>query len=400
MKIAYFDCFAGAAGDMILGAFLDAGLSWEQLQADLALLPCRGFRLERKRVSKQGIAGVQVDVIVEQEEKPRHLQDIRAILHGSALPEAVRDRSLAIFQRLAEAEARVHGSTVEEIHFHEVGATDAIIDVVGASCAFWRLGIEEAYASPLNVGSGFLRSGHGLLPVPGPATLELLRGVPVYSRDAEVELLTPTGAAILTSCCRHFGVMPPLRVIGSGYGAGSRDLALPNLLRVTIGEKEETPVEGKACLRAEALMMEANIDDMNPEFYDYLITELLAAGAMDVFLQPVQMKKNRPAATLCVLLHPEDEARFRQRIFSETTTLGLRTYPVAKHMLAVESLVLQTSLGQARIKIGRQEGKICTASPEYEDCRRLAREHGLPLKEVYARLTEECRRRQGNDEQR
>ncbi len=388
MKIAYFHCFAGAAGDMILGALLDAGLPWEDLQGDLALLGLPGFRLERERVLRQGIAGTHCRVIVAEELCHRSLRDIHALFEQSALPEAVREKSLRIFTRLAEAEARVHGTTVEEIAFHEVGALDAIVDVVGAVAGLQRLGLEEVYASPINVGSGFARSSHGIIPVPGPATLELLAGVPIYSREAEKELLTPTGAAILTTCCRAFGEMPLMRVTGSGYGAGSRDLALPNLLRLIIGEQ---PAGGAVPgprygghHQGPALMMEANIDDMNPEFYDHLMARLFAEGAMDVFLQTIQMKKNRPAVTFCVLMRPEDEDKFRRMIFAETTTLGLRVYPVTKHMLPYEIVTLETSLGPARVKVARQDGRICNVAPEYEECRRLAQEHNLPLKEVYA----------------
>ncbi len=401
MKIAYFHCFAGAAGDMILGALLDAGLPWEQLQADLSLLPCRGFTLERERVAKQGICGTQLRVIVTEDEEHRRLREIRTILEKSALPDRVREKSLQIFTRLAEAEARVHGTTAEEIIFHEVGSLDAIVDVVGAVAGLQRLGIEEVYASPLNVGGGFSRSAHGLIPAPGPATLELLRGVPVYSRGVEKELLTPTGAAIITACACAFGDMPPLTLLSSGYGAGMHDLAIPNLLRVTIGEKltgftAEAGAEDEAGRRqAPALMMEANIDDMNPEFFDYLITGLLEAGAMDVFLQTIQMKKNRPAVTLCVLMRPEDRGRFCRHIFAETTTLGVRVYPVTKYMLPYEIITIATALGPARVKVARQEGVICNLAPEYDDCRRLAKEKGLPLKEVYETVKETARRHLG-----
>jgi hypothetical protein len=418
MKIAYFHCFAGAAGNMILGALLDAGLSLEQLKADLNQLPCRGFRLEMERVSKCGISGTKLNVIVDDRESHRRLANIKAILDRSALPASVREQSIRIFYRLAEAEAKVHGMTVDQIRFHEVGAIDAIVDVVGATIGLWRLGIEEVYASPLNVGGGFAGSSHGIIPVPGPATLELLKDVPTYSKYAEKELLTPTGAAILTTCCRSFGDMPPMRVIGSGYGAGDYDLSIPNLLRVTIGEKISLPTPSfdkggmggfsyklsesgfAAFTDAEeiypqepALMIEANIDDMNPEFYDYLITGLLEAGAMDVFLQTIQMKKNRPAVKLCVLIRPEVADMFRRRIFAETTTLGLRVYPVTKYILPNEIITLQTSLGQLRVKIARQEGKICNLAPEYDDCRRLAEENNLPLKEVYDVIKSEARQK-------
>jgi hypothetical protein len=396
MKIAYFHCFAGAAGDMILGALLDAGLPLSQLEADLAMLPCRGFRLESQRAVKQGICGTQLKVIVTENEEHRRLRDLEALISGSALPEIVREKSLRIFTRLAEAEAVVHGTTADEIIFHEVGALDAVVDVVGAVIGLWRLGIEEVYASPINVGGGFSRTAHGVIPAPGPATMELLKGVPVYSRGMEKELLTPTGAAILATCCRAFGDMPPLIVTGNGYGAGGHDLAIPNLLRVTIGEK--LPACGMAAAadgyhQAPALMLEANIDDMNPEFYDYLMTGLFEAGAMDVFLQTIQMKKNRPAVKLSVLMRPEDLEKLRGQVFAETTTLGLRVYPVTKHMLPFEIITLETALGPARVKIARRQGEICNLAPEYEDCRGLAREMKLPLKEVYDMIKEKARRK-------
>ena len=399
MKIAYFHCFAGASGDMILGALLDAGLPLSQLQADLELLPCQGFRLKTGRAAKQGICGTKLKVIVAENGTHRRLRDMEALIGGSALPEVVREKSIRIFTRLAEAEAKVHGTTAGEIVFHEVGAMDAIVDVVGAVIGFWRLGIEEVYASPVNVGGGFSRTAHGVIPAPGPATMELLKGVPVYSRGMEKELLTPTGAAILTVCCCAFGDMPPLRVTGNGYGAGDHDLAIPNLLRVTIGEKLiANGTAGMAAAeggyhQAPALMMEANIDDMNPEFYDYLMAGLFEAGAMDVFLQTIQMKKNRPAVTLSVLMRPEDLDKFREQIFAETTTLGLRVYPVTKYMLPYEIITLETVLGPARVKIARRQGESCNLAPEYEDCRQLAQENKLPLKEVYDMIKEEARRK-------
>jgi uncharacterized protein (TIGR00299 family) protein len=387
MKIAYFNCFAGAAGDMILGALLDAGLPLDELKADLARLPLEGFRIDTSRVTKHGIVGTKVDVIVHDTKTHRRLKDIKALIGQSGLPAVVQEQSSNIFTRLAEAEAKVHGVKTAAVVFHEVGALDAIVDVVGAVSGLRRLGIEAVYASPINVGGGFARSAHGVIPVPGPATLELLKGVPIYSRGAEKELLTPTGAAILTTCCRSFGDMPLLRVENSGYGAGNHDLDIPNLLGVTIGETLDKNIgatdSADNCQQAPALMMEANIDDMNPEFYDYLMTGLLEAGAMDVFLQTIQMKKGRPAITLCVLMRPEDENKFRRQVFTETTTLGLRVYPVTKHMLPCEIITVATSLGNAKVKIARQEGKICNVAPEYEDCRRLAQENKLPLKAVY-----------------
>jgi uncharacterized protein (TIGR00299 family) protein len=236
MKIAYFDCFAGISGDMILGALIDVGLDWDQFQADLKNLSLEGYRLERKKVRKNGIEGSKVNVIVDGGHESRHLRDIRKIIGDSALPDNVKSKSIEIFSRLAEAEAKVHQTTPECVHFHEVGAVDAIVDVVGSVCGLWRLGVEKVYASPLHTGSGWANSAHGLIPVPAPATMELLRDVPIYSKGIEKELVTPTGAAILTGYCRDFGAIPLMRVEQTGYGAGENDLEIPNLLRLNIGK--------------------------------------------------------------------------------------------------------------------------------------------------------------------
>lgn len=391
MKIAYFHCLAGISGDMTLGALVDAGLDWEQLRSDLAGLSLTGYRLQREKVIKHGISGTKVRVLTEEGHVHRHLSDIREIIGASALPEAVKEKSIRVFTRLAEAEAKVHQTSLEKIHFHEVGGLDAIIDIVGAAVGFWRLGIEEVYASPLHTGNGFTECAHGIMPVPAPATLELLRGVPIYSRNVEKELVTPTGAAIITEYCRNFGDMPLLRVDNTGYGAGDHDLTIPNLLRLTIGEKADQAGSdgqlrygGKGDVRqGEALMMEANIDDMNPEFYDYLINKFLQGGAMDVFLRKIQMKKNRPAIVLSLLIHPHQLEEFYQQIFAETTSIGVRVYPVTKYMLPYEIKTIETKLGPAKVKVARYQESLRNVAPEYEDCRRLAEEREIPLKEVY-----------------
>lgn len=391
MRIAYFDCFAGISGDMILGALVDAGLDWEQFKSDLAKLSVAGYQLEKEKVVKKGISGTKVHVLTEEGHVHRHLQDVQNIISNSALPDIVKEKSIKIFTRIAEAEAKVHQTSIERIHFHEVGALDAIIDIVGSVIGLWRLGIDEVYASPVHTGTGFTECAHGLMPVPAPATMELLQGVPIYSRDIEKELVTPTGAAILTSYCQKFGGMPTMRVTHSGYGAGQRDLAIPNVLRLSIGEKEE-PVgydgdfhhSSKGDVhQGQALMMEANIDDMNPEFYDYLINKFLKAGAMDVFLRKIQMKKNRPGIVLSILLHRHQLEMFYQMIFAETTSIGVRVYPVTKYMLPYEIRTVQTKLGQAKVKIARYQNDVRNVAPEYEDCRRLAEEQQIPLKKVY-----------------
>lgn len=398
MRIAYFDCFAGISGDMILGALVDAGLDLETLKQDLSLLPLEGYRLEAKPVSKMGITGTKVTVITREEKSHRHLADIEAIIKASGLPEEVQNKSIAVFTRLAEAEAKIHGTTPDRIHFHEVGAVDAIVDIVGAVSGLWRLGIEEAYASPLRTGTGFVTCAHGVLPVPAPAALELLKGVPVYGGNIEKELVTPTGAAILTSYCQDYGSLPSMKIGQIGYGAGGWDLPIPNLLRLVIGEKETAAEDpqlrfgGKGEIRAErALMVEVNLDDMNPEFFEHLLEALLAAGAMDVSLVPMQMKKNRPATMLKVLVSPDRLTAIQQVVFRETTSIGLRVYPVEKYMLPYEIIEVTGSwggtplspLGPVRVKVARLGEKVLNIAPEYEDCRRIAGEQGLPLKQVY-----------------
>ncbi len=390
MKIAYFDCFAGISGDMILGALVDAGLEYEQLQADLAKLPLDGYQLEINKVQKQGIGGTKVNVKVDEGHHHRHLSDIRRIIMESSLPEEVKRKSIEIFTRLAEVEAKIHQTEIEHVHFHEVGAVDAIIDVVGAVCGLWRLGIEKVYASSLNTGTGWTKSAHGLIPVPAPATMALLQGVPIYSNGIEKELVTPTGAAILTAYCHDFGPMPQMLAGQTGYGAGNHDLSIPNLLRITLGQE----VEEKACgtkrfgsegdiHQGQALMMEVNIDDMNPEFYDHLVNKLLQAGAMDVFYQNIQMKKNRPANILSILIHHHQVDQFCQLVFAETTSIGLRVYPVTKYMQPCEIMTVETNLGPVKVKVARSKQKVVNIAPEYEDCRNLAEQRQLPIKEVY-----------------
>lgn len=390
MKIAYLDCFSGISGDMTLGALVDAGLDFKLLQHDLAGLALDEYELYEEKVVKQGITGTKVHVMSLEGHVHRHLGDIQDIIQRSSLAAEVKEKSIQVFIRLAEAEAKVHGTTVDQVHFHEVGAVDAIVDIVGAAIGFYRLGIEKVYSSSVHTGTGFVKAAHGVMPVPAPATLELLRGVPVYARDIRQELVTPTGAAILTSYCQDFGPMPEFKVERIGYGAGERDLEIPNMLRLTLGEfvsKEGNPAYGllpKDEIReGRALTLEANIDDMNPEFYEHLFEKLLKAGAMDVYLQNIQMKKNRPATMLTVQIHPERLEEFRSLIFKETTSIGLRVYPITKYMLPYEVRTVETECGPARVKVAFLEGKVCTMSPEYEDCRKLARESGLSLKTVY-----------------
>jgi len=377
MKIAYFDCFAGASGDMILGALMDAGLSLEQLKGELAKLPVTGYDLRVESVARKGIAGSQAFVITEAHTQPRHLHDIQHMIESSRLDTLVKKRSLDIFRRLAEAEAKVHRIGVEQIHFHEVGAVDAIVDIVGAVAGSAVLGIEKIWCSPLNLGAGMVECAHGTLPVPAPATAELIRGFPVYSTGLAGELVTPTGAAILTTLAAEFGPMPAMIPAAIGYGAGSHDRDVPNMLRVVIGEASGSPHCGDR-----VAVGETNVDDMNPQIYDHIMRNLLHRGALDVFLVSAQMKKNRPGTLLTVICAPERIAEFSDFLMKETTTIGIR-WRIDSRVKADRSIEeIQTEYGPVKIKTATVNEKIVNVAPEYEDCRRLASETGKPLKEI------------------
>jgi uncharacterized protein (TIGR00299 family) protein len=380
MKVAYLDCFAGASGDMCLGALLDAGLGLAQLKAEIGKLRLTHYDLQMKKVVKRGIGGSQALVLVESDHHHhRHLQHIEEIISTSGLADAVKQKSLEIFRRLAEAEAKVHQIPIDQVHFHEVGAMDAIIDVVGTVSGLACLGIEKVYCSPLQVGTGTVTCAHGILPVPAPATAELIRGVPVYSSGVAGELLTPTGAALLTTLSSGFGPLPAMTVERIGYGAGTTEPAIPNLLRVIIGEVRE---EVSGFETEQAAVIETNIDDMNPQMYDYLIEKMLNLGALDVFLSPVQMKKNRPGTLLSVICAPEMTKKFSNFIIRETTTIGLR-WRLDNRIKARRSMrEIQTIYGLIRFKIAETGNGSLQAFPEYEDCKRVALEKKVPLLEV------------------
>ncbi|MBT9168726.1 MAG: hypothetical protein DDT19_02074 [Syntrophomonadaceae bacterium] len=381
MKIIYFDCFAGASGDMLLAALLDAGAPLEAVKQELACLPLTGYELKLKRVLKKGISALSLTVaITEKQESHQHYHQIKAMLESSALSPQVKTMSLAIFHRLAEAEGKIHGKAPADVHFHEVGAVDSIVDIVGIAAALCSLGAEKICSSPLHCGSGFVSCAHGELPVPAPATLELLSGVPVYSRGVEAELLTPTGAAVLTTLA-EFGPLPYMTIIKSGYGAGKKELSIANLLRVIVGEAVP-PAAGY--LREETVMLEANIDDMNPEFYSYISEKLFTAGALDVTLVPVQMKKGRPGVMLSVLAKQKQEEALLEIIFAETTTLGIRKSTAEKLMLPRRIVSVETVYGPVRVKIAELSNRIINAAPEYQECRQLADASGVPLKKIYS----------------
>lgn len=380
MKLAYFDCFSGISGDMTLGALLDAGCDLEHLRGELRGLHVPGWELSAEKVWKNGMAATHARVKTEDQQKHRSLTTILQILQEAKLAPQVRDRASAIFQKLGEAEALVHDAPIEKIHFHEVGAVDAIVDIVGACIGFQFLGIEKFACSPLNVGGGTAKMAHGVLPVPAPATARLLQGKPTYSNGVQRELVTPTGAAIVATLCDSFGPQPPMTVSTIGYGAATADLeGQPNVLRIMVGEAAEKAVPG---YDQEITVIEANLDDMNPQIYGYFQEKALAAGALDVFTTPVQMKKNRPGTLLTVLCRPADAQALMALIFSETTTFGVRAHTAQRRTLPRESVKVATKFGDVRVKLSRVNGHILHVAPEYDDCRKLAEEKNVPLQRV------------------
>ncbi len=435
MKIAYFDCIAGASGDMILGALVDAGLPLETLQERLSALHLADFELRARRVAKNAFAATKVDVIVADDVPERHLANIEAIVMNSDLAPAIKERAVAIFRRMGEVEANIHGTTLADVHLHELGGVDTIVDVVGALVGLDELGVEQVVVSPLPLGRGFIRGAHGQIPLPAPATVALLKGAPVVGSPLEMETVTPTGAALLTSLASSFGPIPPMTLQALGYGAGSRDLPIPNVIRLLIGEAtpvpkpqaphhhphphkhdhehphdhehdhdehdhphahdhehhhepehphtHNLPITNHQSPITTLSVLETNIDDLNPEIYEYVMGKLFEAGALDVFLSPIQMKKNRPATLLRVLCRPDDVPTMTAILFAETTTLGVREHSVARHALPRVIEHVDTPYGPVHVKVAELPDGTTKRAPEYEDCRRLAEEHGIPLREVY-----------------
>ena len=380
MKLAYFDCFSGISGDMTLGALVDAGCDIELLRSGLLALQVPGWSLASEKVWKNGMSATFVRVTTEDQTKHRGLTAILEILEKSHLSDGVKKNATAIFRKLGEAEASVHNVPLEKIHFHEVGAVDAIVDIVGACIGFESLGIQKFACSPLNVGGGTAKMAHGILPVPAPATAKLLQGKPTYSNGVQKELVTPTGAAIVATLCDSFGPQPPMSVSAIGYGAGSADLeGQPNVLRIMLGESAEKAVPG---FDEEISVIEANLDDMNPQIYGYFLEKALSAGALDVYTTPVQMKKNRPGTLLTLLCKPSDTQSLMSLIFAETTTFGARAYSAQRRTLPRESVSVRTKFGDVRVKLSRVNGSIRHIAPEYEDCRKLATEKNVPLHQV------------------
>lgn len=387
MRIAYFDAGAGVSGDMILGALVDAGLGLEGLERELRPLNISGYKLAVEETRRAGLRATRVIVTVEEhgheEGHGRRLPEILALIERSALAPSIKERAALVFRRLGEAEARVHGKPFAEIHLHEVGAIDALVDVVGAIAGLAALGIERVVFSPLRLGYGTVRTAHGLLPIPPPAVAELVKGVPVYAGDCEGEMVTPTGAALATTLADSFGPMPFMIPAAIGIGAGSAERSIPNVLRLFIGEDRSRNDEDLE----ELAVLEANLDDMNPEFCEYLAARLFARGALDVWWTAVQMKKGRPGIVLHVLAPPEETENLRALIFTESTTLGLREHRVLRYALSRESLTVHIEGEAVRVKVGRRKGRPVQVAPEYEDARRVAERTGRPLKEVYRLAT-------------
>lgn len=377
MEIAYFDCFSGISGDMILGSLIDLGLDIEYLKNEFKKINISGYEINAEKIKKRDISCIKVNITVKDKQKYRSLKEINALIDKSELNPEVKKKSKDIFLKLAKAESKVHNIDIDKIHFHEIGAIDSILDIIGAVIGLDKLNLKKIYCSTIPVGRGFVKSAHGKLPIPAPATSELLKGIPTYSTKVEGELVTPTGAAIISSLTESFGEMPLIQIEKIGYGAGKSDFDHPNLLRIFVGESLEnynTDVVN---------VIEVNIDDMNPEYYEVVFEKLLKNGALDVYLTNIQMKKNRPGIKLSIITPLEITNQLTDIIFNETTTFGLRIYKTDRKKLFVEKVKVKTKYGEITIKIGKTKDEIKLISPEYEDCKKLAQENNVSLKEIY-----------------
>jgi uncharacterized protein (TIGR00299 family) protein len=388
MKTLYLDTFAGISGDMMLGALADLGVPIEVYRSVATKLGLSEVEISANRTERKSIGAVKIHVRAPERGVVRTYAHIKSLIDGSSLPEGVKEKSQRIFALIAEAESRIHSRSIDQVHFHELGSADTLVDVAGTAAGLEHLGVDELLCSPLPMGTGMIKTHHGILPIPAPAVVEILKDVPVYSSGIPTELVTPTGAAIAAALTVEFCLLPPMRIQAVGYGAGDRDLEIPNLLRAFLGEREGA-VRGRA--RERRLVFSTNIDDMNPELYPYVVEKLFEAGAEDVWLYPIQMKKTRPAVTLKVLVPPSREEEIKEVVFAETKTLGMRISEVDKEYLDREIVQVETPFGPLRVKLARQEGKPVNIAPEYEDCRKAAATSGAPLKDVYAAAEEAAR---------
>jgi len=367
---------------MNLGALVDLGVPAEHLEKELGKLNIEGFRLEVKRDMRKGISGTRVTVVVDhpENEKHRHLRHIEELIHLSALSDRIKSKSVDIFMKVAVAEAKVHNIDIQKVHFHEVGALDSIADIVGAAICQEYLEVDEIHASPVQLGGGMVKCAHGLMPVPAPATAEIVEAIPVKLGLVEYEATTPTGAAILAATVDCFSERMELSIAKTGYGIGQRDGEIPNVLRVYLAESNE--VQDEDVMVEEALMLECNLDDMNPERYTHVMDLLLAAGAADVFISPVVMKKSRPGNVLSVLCEQDRVEKMKEILFTETTSIGLRQQGLKKHILRRELRMVNTKYGEVEVKRAYWNGRVVNEKPEFEQCRELAVKHGLSLEEV------------------
>jgi len=383
---------------MTLGALLDAGADFGALERELRKLHIHEYQLTAEKVAKHGITATQIRVCVDDHHHGRHehshhhgrsYSDIRRLIEDSELSKSVKDRSLAIFTKLGEAEAKIHGKPLDAVHFHEVGSVDAIVDIIGACICLESLGIDAVYSSPLPTFHGRVEMAHGNFPLPAPATAEILKGVPWQELGIEGEIVTPTGAAIVAALSQSFGPIPPMEISSIGYGAGSKEFGIPNVLRVMVGEiqQEQTPVNsscagGVSGLREDVVVIETNIDDMSPQVYEVVMERLFGAGALDVYMTPIQMKKNRPAVLLSVISAPGDARAMTNILFEETSTIGVRIDTRKRVCLPREMAVVETRFGPITIKLARRAGEVVNVHPEYEDCKAAAAEHSVSLKMV------------------
>ncbi|AEM78310.1 LOW QUALITY PROTEIN: protein of unknown function DUF111 [Thermoanaerobacter wiegelii Rt8.B1] len=377
MKVLYFDCFAGISGDMTIASLL-SHVDVEEFKKKVKKIALDNFDIEIGETQKNSINARTFKVLYEEEHHHhhRHMKDVREIIDKSDLEEEVKKMSVEMFEKLAEAEAKVHGKSPEEVHFHEVGAVDSIVDIIGTAILIDMIKPDKIVSSPLPVSSGFVDTQHGLIPVPAPATAELLKGIPVYKSDIEGEIVTPTGASIVKTLVNEFGGIPDMTINSIGYGAGTKDLEIPNVLRTYVGEEEVKKTES-------LMILETNIDDMNPEFYQYLFEKLFENGALDVFLIPIIMKKQRPGTLITVICEKENADKLKEIIFKETSTFGIRYYEVLRHKLDRDFSIVETPYGKVRVKKGYLNGKLIKAYPEYEDVKAIAEKTGNSISDIY-----------------
>ena len=395
MNILYYDCFSGISGDMNLGAMIDLGVDKNYLINELTKLNIDGYSIEIKKALKNGIQGTKVDVLLHNHEHEhththchRNLNDIQKIINSSSLNEKVKKLSLDMFKKVAEAEAKVHGKSITEVHFHEVGAIDSIIDIVGAAICFDYLNVDKIISSTVELGKGFVECAHGIIPVPAPATVEILKGIPVKSGIIPFEATTPTGAAILAVNASDFTDNTDFVIEKIGYGVGNRDGKIPNVLRVFLGKKigQNDNNQNNIFDVENEYIIECNIDDMNPEIYSYVVEKLFACGASDVYMTNILMKKGRPSIKLSVLCNKNIEDKVKEILFKETSTLGVRKYEVQKNILKRENSIIETKFGNIRLKKAYWGNKVLKSKLEYEDCRRISEKNNIPLIEVYRKF--------------